>query len=278
LLGNGDTVSAARSIAWARADKRALYEARLALQTRAADAWERASALDGATASDPGLIADKAAWLRNSNQSAAARALLASRPRFSRTPANAARYLDLALTLARGAANDRNWQTAYNIASRVEDLYAPGTDVSDQPYGERDDYTSLTWLGGQAALFRLNRPAEAMRLFQLYGQAARSPQTRAKGFYWAARAAQQAGRSAEAQQYLARAADSPDQFYGQLALERLGRSATPPPVPVPATAAERAAFAQRPMAEAIRYLGMVNRRGDQTLFIRALAGTLDNDR
>jgi soluble lytic murein transglycosylase len=279
LLGNGDTVSAARSMSWARPDRRAVFEARLALQTRASDASARLSALDdGATARDPGLLLDKAAWLRNSNQSAAARALLANRPRFGRPPVNAGRYLDIALTLARGAANDRNWQTVYNIASRVEDLYAPGTDVSDRPYGERDDYTSLTWLGGQAAHFRLNRPAEAMRLFQPYGQAARSPQTRAKGFYWAARAAGQAGRTAEAQQWLARAADSPDQFYGQLALERLGRAATPPPVPLPVTAAERAAFAQRPMAEAIRYLGMVGRRGDQTLFIRALAGTLDNDR
>ncbi len=278
LLGNGDTVSAARALPWARPGKRPLFEARLALQTRAPDAFARVSALDPAAARDPGLTIDKAIWLRNSNQSAAARALLAERPRFSRPPANPARYLDIALTLARGAANDRNWQTAYDIAARVEDLHAPGTDVSDRPYDERDDYTSLTWLGGQAAFYRLNRPAEAARLFQLYGQAARSPQTRAKGFYWAARAAQQAGRVAEAQQWLERAADSPDQFYGQLALERLGRTAPPPPLPAPVSAAERAAFAQRPMAEAIRYLGMLGRRGDQTLFIRALAGTLDNDR
>ena len=279
LLGNGDTASAARAVAWARADRRPIYEARLALQTRAADAAARLASVDGvAAARDPGLLTDKAAWLRNSNQSAAARALLASRPRFDRPPVAPARYIDLALTLARGAANDRNWQTAYDIAARVDDLYAPGTDISDRPYDERDDYTSLTWLGGQAAFYRLNRPAEAMRLFQLYGQAARSPQTRAKGFYWAARAAERAGRTAEAQQMFARAADSPDQFYGQLALERLGRAAPPPPTPIPATSAERAAFAQRPMAQAISYLGMVGRRSDQSLFIRALAGTLDNDR
>jgi soluble lytic murein transglycosylase len=279
LLGNGDTASAARALPWARPDKRPVYEARLALQTRAADAWTRVQALDpAATARDPGLLTDKAAWLRNTNQSAAARQLLANRPRFDRPPANPARYLDLALTLARGAANDRNWQTAYGIAARVDDLYAPGVDISDRPYDERDDYTSLTWLGGQAAFYRLNRMNDAVRLFQLYGQAARSPQTRAKGFYWAGRAADRAGRTAEAQQWFTRAAESPDQFYGQLALERLGRAAPPPPTPLPATAAERAAFAQRPMAEAIRYLGMVGRRGDQTLFIRALAGTLDNDR
>jgi soluble lytic murein transglycosylase len=278
LLGNGDTTSAARALAWARPDRRPLFEARLALQTRSPGASALVAALDPSTARDPGLIVDRANWLRNTGQGASARLLLANRPRLDRPPANPARWLDTSLILARAAANDRNWQTAYGIASRLEDLYAPGTDVSDRPYDERDDYTSLVWLGGQAALFRLGRPAEAARLFELYGRAARSPQTRAKGFYWAWRAASAAGRSAEAQRWLELAADSPDQFYGQLALERLGRSAAPPPPPPPADPAERAAFARRPMVEAIRYLGMVGRRGDQSLFIRALAGTLRNDR
>jgi soluble lytic murein transglycosylase len=278
LLGNGDSASAARALAWARPDKRPVFEARLALQTRSPGAAALVAALDPSAARDPGLIIDRANWLRNSGQSASARLLLANRPRLERPPANPARWLDTSLTLARAAANDRNWQTAYGIASRLEDLYAPGVDVSERPYDERDDYTSLVWLGGQAALFRLNRPADAARLFELYGRAARSPQTRAKGFYWASRAAAAAGRTAESQRWLEQAADSPDQFYGQLALERLGRTASPPPTPLPVSAAERAAFARRPMAEAIRYLGTVGRRGDQSLFIRALAGTLRNDR
>ena len=276
LLGNGDTVSAARSMSWARPDRRPLFEARLALQTRASDASARLSALDPGTARDPGLIVDKAAWLRASSQSAAARALLASRPRFDRPPANPARYLDLALTLARGAANDRNWQTAYDIASRVDDLYAPGTDVSDRPYGERDDYTSLTWLGGQTAFYRLNRPREAARLFTLYAGGARSPQTRARGFYWAARAASAAGQAAETNALLEQAATSPDQFYGLLAMERLGRVPSPPSA-LPVDPAARAAFARRPLAEAVRYLGMTGRRTDQSLFVRALAESLEND-
>jgi soluble lytic murein transglycosylase len=278
LLGNGDTTSAGRALAWARPDRRPLFEARLALQTRAASAADLIAALDPSTARDPGLIIDRANWLRNTGQGASARLLLANRPRLDRPPANPARWLDTSLVLARAAANDRNWQTAYGIASRLEDVYAPGVDVSDRPYDERDDYTSLVWLGGQAALLRLNRPADAARLFELYGRAARSPQTRAKGFYWASRAAAAAGRTADAQRWLELAADSPDQFYGLLAIERLGRAPAPPPTPAPVTAAERAAFAQRPMVEAIRYLGTLGRRGDQSLFIRALAGTLRNDR
>ncbi|HMG47551.1 MAG TPA: lytic transglycosylase domain-containing protein [Allosphingosinicella sp.] len=278
LLGNGDNQSAARTLIWTPAAKRPLFEARLALQTRAPDAYERVAALDPAPRRDGGLLIDQAIWLRNGSQSAAARELLAARGRFDRPLVNPARYLDTALTLARGAANDRQWSTAYGIASRLDDLYPAGTDVSDRPYDERDDYTSLAWLGGSAALFRLGRPGDAARLFELYARAARSPQTRAKGFFWAARAANAAGNPGQASAWLEQAAASPDQFYGQLALERLGRSAPPPPVPPAADPAERAAFAQRSLAEAVRYLGTTGRRGDQTLFVRALAVQLASDR
>jgi soluble lytic murein transglycosylase len=278
LLGNGDSQSAARTLVWAPAAKRSLYEARLALQTRASDAYERVGALDPAFRRDGGLLLDQAIWLRNTGQSAAARQLLASRGRLERPVANPARWLDTALTLTRGAANDSQWTTAYGIASKLDDLYPAGTDVSDRPYGERDDYTSLAWLGGTTALFRLGRPADAARLFELYARAARSPQTRAKGFFWAARAANAAGNAGQASAWLEQAAASPDQFYGQLALDRLGRTPAPPPVPPAADPAERAAFAARPLAEAIRYLGMIGRRGDQAVFVRALAVQLRDDR
>jgi soluble lytic murein transglycosylase len=224
------------------------------------------------------LILDQARWLNATTQPAAARQLLASRAPFDRPPVNAARWLDTALSLARGAANDRNWYVAYGIASKLDDLYAPGTDVSLRFYDERDDYTSLAWLGGSTALFRLNRPTDAARLFELYGRAARSPQTRAKGFYWAARAATAAGNAAQASAWFEQAAASPDQFYGQLALERLGRTPPAPPTLPPADPAERAAFNARPLVAAVRYLGAAGRRSDQAIFVRALAASLDNDR
>ena len=125
---------------------------------------------------------------------------------------------------------------------------------------------------------RAGRPADAARMFERYGRAAASQQTRAKGFYWAARAATAAGQAPQATAWLELAAAGPDQFYGQLAIERLGRA---PPVPVadaPVTAAERSAFANRPLAQATRHLGMIGNRSDQTLFIRALAESLESDR
>ena len=277
LLDNGDNESAARALAWASPARRPLYEARLALQNRASDAYSRVSALDPSRRRDGGLILDQAVWLRATNQPAAARSMLATRGRFERPLANQARYLDTALALARGAANDSQWTSVYGIAAKVDDIYPAGTDVSAQPYGERDDYTSLTWLGGTAALFHLRRPADAARLFELYARAARSPQTRAKGYYWAARAANAAGQAQQASAWLEQAASSPDQFYGLLALERLGRTPPPPAAAAAPDSAARAAFARRPLAEAVRYLGMVGRRSDQTVFIRALAESLETE-
>ena len=52
------------------------------------------------------------------------------------------------LILARGAAADRQYTTAYNIARQVDDGFAPGTDITLKSYGIRDDYTTLTWLAG----------------------------------------------------------------------------------------------------------------------------------
>src|SRR3546814_18577279 len=78
--------------------------------------------------------------------------------------------------------------TAYNIARQLDDALPPGTVVRETPLGVRDDYTSLAWLAGQIALKDIGRPADAARMFRAYGDAARSAQTRTKGYYWAGRA------------------------------------------------------------------------------------------
>jgi len=277
LLSNGDRQSAARSIAWSSPARRPIFEARLAMQNRASDASSRIAAAGAGANADPGFLIDRAAWMRESGNTPGAREFLAQPRRLSGLPANPEKFMETMVALARGASNDRQWSTAYGIASQVGDLFPSGTDVSTRSFGERDEYTNLTWLAGQAAT-RMGRHADAARMFDLYGRAAQSGQTRSKGFYWAARGAAQAGQTAQSNAWLEQAAASPDQFYGLLALERLGRTPPPPPVAPPATAEERAAFARRPLAEALRYLGMTGDRGNQTQFVRALAGSLDNDR
>jgi len=46
------------------------------------------------------------------------------------------------------------WRPASAVrdASKADAAYPPGTSVRDQGLSERDDYTSLVWLAGTAAL------------------------------------------------------------------------------------------------------------------------------
>ncbi|HVI05611.1 MAG TPA: lytic transglycosylase domain-containing protein, partial [Sphingomicrobium sp.] len=89
-----------------------------------------------------------------------------------------------------------------------------------------------------------------------------------------------AGKPDEANSYFERAAAYPGLFYGQLALERLGRSVFPPPSALPqdaTTQLQRSAFNSRRIVQAIRLLGQQGRSTEQALFVRSLAESLDNE-
>ncbi|MGF1550578.1 MAG: lytic transglycosylase domain-containing protein, partial [Sphingomonadaceae bacterium] len=278
LLANDDRTSAARVLTLTSPERRPFHEAQLALQAEAPDADSRYRALGQAALADPGVLMARANWLRNNARSVEARNLLAQRPRLARLPADPEEWFETLLTMARAAANDSQWTVAYEIASKLDDAYPPGTDISEQSYGERDDFTSLAWLAGTTALHKLGRPAEAARLFEAYARAARSPQTQTKGLYWAGRATAAAREEAAARAYFEEAARHPDQFYGQLALERLGREIPSPPLPRLAIGdAQRAAFERDELVRAIVMLGRMGQRKDQTDFIRALADRLESD-
>src|SRR5205085_2912487 len=113
-----------------------------------------------------------------------------------------------------------------------------------------------------------------------YARGGKSLQVQTKGYYWAGRAALAAQRFQEAKGYFERAAAYPELFYGQLALERLGRSLTPPPAALPqyvTSSVQRAAFNNRRLVQAVRLLGQQGRSTEQALFVKALAESLDND-
>jgi len=117
-------------------------------------------------------------------------------------------------------------------------------------------------------------------MFDRYARAGRSLQVQTKGDYWAGRAALAGGHFQTATAYFQRAAAYPDLFYGQLALERLGRAVTPPPAALPqytTTSVQRAAFNSRRLVQALRLLGQQGRSTEQALFVQALAGSLDDD-
>jgi soluble lytic murein transglycosylase len=279
LLFDKKTTDAYRMLPWTSPARRNAFTARIAMLSRMPDAETRYAAVAAKVSTDAGLLMDRARYLRDGGNEQAARQLMARPHNFTDRPTDIDRFYEMLELLSGGAMADRQWQYAYDIARQVDDSFAPGADISLKSYGIRDKYTTLTWTAGTAALERLNRPREAVPLFDKYANGGRSLQVATKGWYWAGRAASQAGDHAGARAHFERAAATPELFYGQLALERLGRI-VPAPSGTPSllvTPAQRNAFYQKRLVQALRLLGQQGRWDEQSLFVRALSEDVNND-
>ena len=271
---------AARFLTLASPQRQAAFAARVAMQNDAPDAESRYRAVIGTVTSDAGLMMDRARYLRDHNYSSAAQDLGARTHHFAYKPSDPERFYEMLLLLADDAMDSRDWSKVYNITRQIDDVLPAGAEVADQPLGVRDDYTSLAWLGGRIALDRLHQPAAALAMFDRYARAGRSLQVQTKGDYWAGRAALAAGHVQTASTYFQRAAAYPDLFYGQLALERLGRTVPAPPPALPqytTTSVQRAAFNSRRLVQALRTLAQQGKSTEEALFVQALARSLDTN-
>ncbi|MCW2366168.1 soluble lytic murein transglycosylase [Sphingobium sp. B7D2B] len=270
---------AERLLASVPVTRQAVVAARIAFQRKSPNAAALMGPADPVGMLDAGYLADKARWLTDNGDLAAARSLLGNRTALMQRPTDPEKWYEVLLAQARAANNDNQFSTAFAIASKVDDAFPRGTDISAQSLGVRDDYTSLTWLAGMIALNKLNRPADAEAMFDRYANGAKSGQTSSKGHYWAGRAALAAGRQSQATAHFEKASSYPDQYYGQLALERLKRRVNPDALAsaVRPSASERAAFMARPVVRAASLLGRNGQTRDQSLFIRAIADNAQTD-
>ena len=194
---------------------------------------------------DPGYVLDRARYLLRHGRASEAAAMIADHPPYTHAALVPRKWAAVLLAVARSA----GVQGAVQAAEGADAGFG-GADVSAMDVAVRDDATSLYWLGGTSALWRLGEGSRAARLFMDYAGAARTPQTRAKGYYWAGRALGEGPRASTA---FAQAAQYPDQYYGLLALERLGRpipNLADPPHPQPSYD-QRSAFAGRTLTRAV---------------------------
>ncbi|WP_233991933.1 lytic transglycosylase domain-containing protein [Porphyrobacter sp. AAP82] len=273
LLWQGKADAAARQLVNLGEDARPMAMARLSLLRGSRPEAAGIAVPQGAEA-DPGYVFNLVKFLRSSGQNYEAARSFVSRPAFVRPALDPEAFVGQLL----GLADDVGPSDAAQIAARSGDLFAPDADLSQTSFTLRDRLTDLMWLGGTKALWSLGDGAGAAPLFARYGDAAKTPLTKAKGYYWAGRAARQAGDQAAAQRWFEMAARWPDYYYGQLALSALGR---PMPafasLPQPAMAAsQRAEFEARPVVQAIRALA-TNRRNWRTerRFFEALGDEAD---
>lgn len=260
LLWAGAAASAQRLLPSISPAMRPIMQGRLAALA-GGDPYAAAALPAAQLDSDPGFVFNRARELHRLGRIAAEAQYLAGRPPLSAQPLDRPHWINELLAAARGAAEYGDSLSAARVALGAADAFAPGEDVSQQSYGVRDDYTSLMWLGGTRALWSNHDGLAAATLFRRYAEAGRGPGVKAKGYYWAGLAMIRSGHQAEAQAAFADAARHPDQFYGLLALERLGQpvprlGAVPAPAPTPE---ERARFASAPITAAVRELA---RAGD----------------
>lgn len=280
LLWQGGTSAAARVLPLTSPAQRDLFAARLAFRTNAPDAATRAYQPFPQGDADAGYLADKATWLKLNGASATVRTMLANRPTLIGKPANAEKWFELLLETAKAAAAEGQYDLAWRIAGRVDDAYAPGVIIADRSYGERDEYTNLTWFAGQTALRQAGRAGDAVALFEAYSRGSRAPQVQSKGLFWAGRAAQAAGRRDQANTYYTRVSSGyADQFYGQLGTERLGLPMRSPPIVAdkPVDRGLRDEFFRREVVRAAQYLGSTGDYQTQSLFVRQIANDAKTD-
>ena len=105
--------------------------------------------------------------------------------------------------LARRYLDNGDAETAYRL---LDDHYK----VNGALYHEVD------WLAGWVALRKLDRPEAALDHFMTFYNEVGYPISRARGAYWAGRAAEAMGKTEEAKTWYDLAADNGNSFYGQL--------------------------------------------------------------
>lgn len=219
--------------------QRALAEARLRLMALS-------GGVDGAIArvppelrDDPGLVYERLRWRRRKGLDESAREILFAPPRVIPNPED---WWDERGILARRALADGYVSEAYRLAR-------------DHGLSQGVAFAEGEWLAGWVALDFLRDPTMALSHFARLYQGVTMPVSRARGAYWAGRAAAALGDKEGARQWYRAAMAHPTTFYGQLAALKVEREAVLTLAPDPAPDPEAAdAFEANELVRAARLL------------------------
>lgn len=272
LLWVGQTSAAARLLPLLDDENRTFVQARIALRSNTADAEARAASIPARFRRNAGLTYDRAIWLERKNRLRDAEALLAAGDTDAGVSAPVP-WLEKRLTLGRAAMRRGDNRLAQQILANHK-TYAQGTNLSALPLGDRVALSNTEWLAGWIALRKLEQPDVAQRHFAEFNRAVTTPISQTRGEYWLGRAEKARGAAGAANAAFERAARHGDYFYGQLAIEELGR--TPELLMVPrieVTPALRRQTEALPLARAVAVLNELGDDSRTALFVRALAQT-----
>ena len=240
---------------------RALAEARIALWQGDSSAPGLVGAVPKSLQRDAGLVYELARSRRKLQDYAGAGAIL------DPPPADIARP-DLMWPEIQDAARRAALRGDVSLGYRIANGYG-ATEGTTFAEGE--------WLAGWIALRFLDDYKVAYDHFTTLYTGVGTTISKARGAYWAGRAAEEMGDMATAQNWYKAAATNQTAYYGQLAASRIGLADALKFEPMPRpTVAESAAFGQRELVRAVRMLGQLDQDDRARPFLKFMAdGTSD---
>ncbi len=241
LLWDGKAEEARRILWKVDPALRALGEARLTLRYRHGNVDRLIARVPPEMQQDQGLLYERARWRRAKGKYQEAREV------FDRLPQDLARpdlWWQERGILARRGLREGHVSDAYRLV-KTHGL----SPAQSAPYAEAE------WLAGWIAHRFLNDHAAALGHFQAMHDAVVYPVSKARGAYWAARAAEAMKNPDQAAAWYARAAANPTVFYGQLAASKLGPTARLKlPIEPEPTSGETDEFNAHELTRAVRVL------------------------
>ncbi|UZE52160.1 transglycosylase SLT domain-containing protein [Rhodopseudomonas sp. P2A-2r] len=210
LLYSSDTDGAMRAAKRLGGAQMALAKARIGVTKKAINVRGLLDAVPSELHGDPGYMFAKIQQLRREEKFAEAGQLMLAAPRDPARLHNLDEWWVERRLLSRKMLDVGEYRTAYLIA---RDAALPARDI----YKTEQEFTA-----GWIALRFLKDPAAASQHFARIGVGSVNPTALARAGYWQGRAAEAAGRSSEARQAYAAAAEQSTSYYGQLARAKLG--------------------------------------------------------
>ncbi len=264
LVWGGEYGQANAMTNWIGADVSALVSARIKLRQSARDADAAYRRVPSNLTGDPGLLFDRARWLRKRDRDDEARPLLiAASANLNEPPPVVEEWWTERNYQTREALDAGNVQQAYQLAAGHDMRKDAGV-----PYAEAE------FLAGWISLQYLRKPDPAYDHFLRLREGVTAPISVARAHYWAGRAAEKAGRTAESQTQYKLAANFPMTYYGQLAASVVNpRGNLDLPFTRSTPSATKQAFMDASMMQAMQALADVGAEGLLRTFALAAAET-----
>lgn len=239
-------------------DYRHLSQAKIMLMRRIGGVDPAVARIPEALLDDPGLLFERTRWRRRKGFSDRAIELLVKQPAVNARPKRW--WIERGL-LTRYALRNGNITLAYRLSR-------------DHRQASGASYAEAEWLAGWIALRYLREPHVARKHFQNLYENVNYPVSRARGAYWAGRAAEAGGANAAAMTWYRTAAKHVTTFYGQMADYYLPGSGSAQLPSEPAVSAQdEKKFNAHPFVQIIRILAALDQRKLPRLFFNQLART-----